>query len=75
VNFVDGNMVSQCQKIEHPYRYFVSLRGATYVEDPYTPAKASLGTLPVLGLIQGLDDSVPKVPSFGEGWLHLALAG
>lgn len=50
-------------------------KGATYIEGPYTPAVASLDTSSVLGLIQGLADSVAKVPSFGEGWVHQALAG
>lgn len=48
---------------------------ATYLEDPYTLGTASLDTSSVLGLVPGLDDSVPKVPSFAEGWVHLALGG
>lgn len=30
---------------------------------------------PSSGLFQGLTDSGPKVPSFAEGWVHLALTG
>ena len=68
MNFEEGNMVSQCQKL-------CCSKGATYIDCLYTPAKASLDTLSVLDLIQGLADFVPKVPSFGEGCVYLALAG
>lgn len=44
-----------------------------YLEDPYTLVTASLD--PSSGLFQHLIDSGPKVPSFAEGWVHLALTG